>query len=37
MLIEKMDEGIYPVNDRQDGFQTIEDNIAGSTAFWCIK
>jgi hypothetical protein len=29
MLIEKMDEGIYPVNDRQDGFQTIEDNIAG--------
>lgn len=28
-LIEKMGEGIYPVNDRQDGFQTIEDNIAG--------
>jgi hypothetical protein len=24
-----MGEGIYPVNDRQDGFKTIEDNIAG--------
>jgi hypothetical protein len=28
-LTEKMGEGIYPLNDRQNGFQTIEDNIAG--------
>lgn len=28
-LIENMSEGIYPVNDRHDGFQTIENNIAG--------